>query len=160
MRRTRTEKRYNDTIQPGAFEGFEPETMQAPEAKLCSLLRREGAQIQLGKVEAARNAVQRLSFERLRTKAELLADQVDYLGERLEIVDHDRRGMFIQLRSLPPMKDENGIQFNEINLGRDSVTLQRIAFTRKDEVKQQVAMTLSQGTLDRLLSDLRQVLAS
>ena len=160
MRRTRTEKRYNDTIQPGAFEGFEPETLQAPEAKLCTLLRREGARIQLGTVEAARDAVQRLSFERLRTKAELLADQVDYLGERLEIVDHDRRGMFIQLRSLPPMKDENGIQFNEINLGRDSVTLQRIAFTRKDEVKQQVAMTLSQGTLDRLLSDLRQVLAS
>jgi hypothetical protein len=68
--------------------------------------------------------------------------------------------MFIQLRSLPPMKDDNGIQFNEINLGRDSVTVQRIAFTRKDEVKQQIPMTLSQGALDRLLSDLRQVLAS
>ena len=160
MRRTRTEKRYNDTIQPGVFDGFEPETLQGPDAQVCSLLRREGAQVQLGKVEAARSSAQRLSFDRLRTKAELLADQVDYLGERLEIVDHDRRGMFIQLRSLPPMKDENGIQFNEINLGRDSVTLQRISFTRKDETKQQVAMTLSQGTLDRLLSDLRQVLAS
>ena len=160
MRRTRTEKRYDDSIQPGAFDGFLPETLQAPEAKVCTLVRREGPHVQIGKVEAARSAVQRLSFDRLRTKAESLADQVDYLGERLEIVDHDRRGMFIQLRSLPPMKDENGIQFNEINLGRDSVTVQRIAFTRKDETKQQVAITLSQVTLDRLLFDLRQVLAS
>ena len=160
MRRTRTEKRYNDTVQPGAFDGFEPETVQASGSQVCSLVRREGSRVQLGRVEAARSAAPRLSFDRLRTKAELLADQVDYLGERLEIVDHDRRGMFIQLRSLPPMKDENGIQFNEINLGRDSVTVQRIAFTRKDEVKQQVPITLSQVALDRLLSDLRQVLAS
>ena len=160
MKRTRTAKRYDDSIQPGAFEGFEPETLQAPEAQVRSLVRREGGRIQLGRVEAARSAGARLSFDRLRTKAELLADQVDYLGERLEIVDHDRRGMFIQLRSLPPMKDEHGIQFNEINLGKDSVVVQRIAFTRKDETKQQVAMTLSQGALDRLLSDLRQVLAS
>ena len=160
MRRTRTEKRYNDSVQPGAFEGFEPETLQAPDAQLCSLVRREGGRVQLGRVEAARSESQRLSFERLRTKAELLADQVDYLGERLVIVDHDRRGMFIQLRSLPPMKDENGIQFNEINLGRDSVVMQRISFTRKDEQKQQIPITLSQVALDRLLSDLRQVLAS
>ena len=160
MKRTRTAKRYDDTIQPGAFEGFQPETTQTAGAEVCSLVRREGGRVQLGRMEAARSASQRLSFDRLQTKAELLADQVDYLGERLEIVDHDRRGMFIQLRSLPPMKDDNGIQFNEINLGKDSVVVQRIAFTRKDETKQQVAMTLSQGALDRLLSDLRQVLAS
>jgi hypothetical protein len=160
MRRTRTEKRYNDSVQPGAFDGFEPETVQGSGAQVSSLVRREGGSVQLGKVEAARSAALRLSFDRLRTKAELLADQVDYLGERLVIVDHDRRGMFIQLRSLPPMKDENGIQFNEINLGRDSVVMQRIAFTRKDEVKQQIPINLSQATLDRLLSDLRQVLAS
>ena len=160
MKRTRTAKRYDDCIQPGAFDGFQPETFQAPEAEVCSLVRREGGKVQVGKVEAARCAAPRLSFDRLRTKAEVLAGQVDYLGERLEIVDHDRRGMFIQLRSLPPMKDDNGIQFNEINLGRDSVTVQRIAFTRKDEVKQQIPISLSQVALDRLLSDLRQVLAS
>jgi len=160
MKRTRTAKRYDDRIQPGLFDGFEPETVQAQGSEVCTLVRREGGRVQVGKVEAARHAAPRLSFDRLRTKAEVLADQVDYLGERLEIVDHDRRGMFIQLRSLPPLKDENGIQFNEINLGRDSVTMQRISFTRKDEVKQQIPITLSQVALDRLLSDLRQVLAS
>ncbi len=160
MKRTRTAKRYDDSIQPGAFEGFQAETIQTAGEEVCSLVRREGGKIQLGRMEAARSAASRQSFERLRTKAELLADRLNYLGERLEIVDHDRRGMFIQLRSLPPMKDDNGIQFNEINLGRDSVVVQRIAFTRKDEAKQQIPMALSQGTLDRLLSDLRQVLAS
>ena len=160
MKRTRTAKRYDTTIQPGAFEGFQPEMTQSAGSKVCSLVRREGGRVQLGRMEAARSASQRFSFDRLRTKAELLADQLDYLGERLEIVDHDRRGMFIQLRSLPPMKDDNGIQFNEINLGRDSVVVQRISFTRKDDVKQQIPMTISQRDLDRLLSDLRQVLAS
>lgn len=160
MKRTRTAKRYDDTIQPGAFDGFQAETIQTSTGEVCSLVRREGSRVQLGRMEAARSAAPRQSFERLRTKAELLADRLTYLGERLEIVDHDRRGMFIQLRSLPPMKDDNGIQFNEINLGRDTVTVQRIAFTRKDEAKQQIPMALSQGMLDRLLSDLRQVLAS
>ena len=160
MNRTRTAKRYDNTILPGSFEGFKPEMLRALGEDVCSLVRREGERVQIGKLEAARNTSKGLNFDRLRTKAELLADQVDYLGERLEIVDHDRRGMFIQLRSLPPMKDDNGIQFNEINIGRDSVTMQRIAFTRKDEVKQQIPMNLSQGDLDRLLSDLRQVLAS
>jgi len=74
-------------------------------------------------------------------------------------VDHDRRGMYIQLRSLPPYKDDSQIRFNEISIGRDKVVVKRIAFYRRDEVKQQVAFSLTEDLLERLMSDLRQVLS-
>ncbi|HQL49004.1 MAG TPA: hypothetical protein PLC09_10070, partial [Holophaga sp.] len=89
-----------------------------------------------------------------------LTRQVDYLLERLEIVDHDRRGMYIQLRSLPPYKDDTQIQFNEISIARDRVLVKRIAFYRKDEVKQQVPLQLTEEQLQRLLGDIRSVFAA
>ncbi len=159
MKRSRVAKRYDESILPGEFQGFEPMVEGSGSGQVEALLRREGGNVQLGQVVVARGVSQRLSFDRLRTRAELLADQVDFLGERLEIVDHDRRGMFIQLRSLPPHKDDNGIQFNEINLGRDGIVVKRIAFSRREETKRQVAINLSEGALQRLLSQLRQAVA-
>jgi hypothetical protein len=103
------------------------------------------------------HAPKRLSAK-LKTKAERLSEQVNYLKERLEIVDHDRRGMYIQLRSLPPYKDDTQIQFNEISLGKNKVVVKRIAFYRKEEVKQQVPLQLSELDLKRLLFDIRQAL--
>jgi hypothetical protein len=91
-------------------------------------------------------------------RAEQLSRQVTYLDERLEIVDHDRRAMYIQLRSLPPYKDDLQIQFNEIRIGRDRVDVQRIAFYRRDETKRQVPLDLSEEDLERLKGDLRRVL--
>jgi hypothetical protein len=67
--------------------------------------------------------------------------------------------MYIQLRSLPPYKDDQQIQFNEISIGRDRVDVKRIAFFRRDEVKRQVPLNLSEDDLERLLCDLRQVLS-
>ena len=84
---------------------------------------------------------------------------MNYLKERLEIVDHDRRGMYIQLRSLPPYKDDNQIQFNEISIGKNKIVVKRIAFYRKEEVKQQVPLHLSELELKRLLFDIRQAIA-
>ena len=81
-----------------------------------------------------------------------------YLNERLEIVDHDRRGMYIQIRSLPPYKDDNQIQYNEISIARDKVMVKRVAFYRKDEVKRQVPLELTEEELARLLVDLKDVL--
>ena len=159
MKRSRSAKRYDESVLPGEFQGYEPMVQENGGGQLMALLRREGGQVQVGQVVLARESSQRLSFDRLRTRAELLADQVDFLGERLEIVDHDRRGMFIQLRSLPPQKDDNGIQFKEINLGREGIVLKRIAFSRREETKRQVPMTLSEGALERLLSELRQAIA-
>ncbi|HJU83292.1 MAG TPA: hypothetical protein VJ600_03705 [Holophagaceae bacterium] len=159
MKRSRSAKRYDESILPGEFQGFEPMVERDGTGRMEALLLREGGQVHLGQVVVARGGSQRLSFDRLRTKAELLADQVDFLGERLEIVDHDRRGMFIQLRSLPPQKDDQGIQFNEINLGRDGIVVKRIAFSRREETKRQVPLTLTEGTLQRLLSELRQAIA-
>ena len=95
----------------------------------------------------------------LRQAEELLSRQVTYLDEHLEIVDHDRRAMVIQLRSLPPYKDDTQIQFNEICIGRDRVEVKRIAFFRRDEVKQQVPLNLSEEDLQRLMCDIRQVLS-
>ncbi len=101
----------------------------------------------------------KLSFAKLKTKAEALTEQINYLKERLEIVDHDRRGMYIQLRSLPPYKDDHQIQFNEISIGKNRIVVKRIAFFRKEEVKQQVPLNLSEQELARLLSDIRQAIA-
>lgn len=56
MKRTRTAKRYDDTIQPGAFDGFQAETIQTATGEVCSLVRREGGRVQLGRMEAARSA--------------------------------------------------------------------------------------------------------
>jgi hypothetical protein len=159
MKRSRVAKRYDESILPGEFQGFEPLVEGVGGGHMEALLRREDGRVQVGQVTVARGFARRLSFDRLRTKAELLADQVDFLGERLEIVDHDRRGMFIQLRSLPPQKDDNGIQFNEINLGRDGIVVKRIAFSRREETKRQVPLTLSEGALERLLAELRQAVA-
>ena len=74
-------------------------------------------------------------------------------------MDHDRRAMYIQLRSLPPYKDDFQIQFNEICIGKDRVEVKRIAFYRRDEVKQQVPLNLSEEVLERLKCDLRQVMS-
>ncbi|MCE1229591.1 MAG: hypothetical protein LWX11_08920, partial [Firmicutes bacterium] len=97
------------------------------------------------------------NFLKLRAKAERLIHQVDYLDERLQIVDHDRRGLYIQIRSLPPYKDDTQIQFNEISLTKDKVGIKRIAFNRKDERKREVPLDLSEEVFRRLLEDVRRV---
>ena len=126
---------------------------------LWLFLRREVDGVQLGEMVLERHIPKKLSFAKLKTKAEKLSEQVNYLKERLEIVDHDRRGMYIQLRSLPPYKDDTQIQFNEISIGKNKIVVKRIAFYRKEEVKQQVPLQLSELELKRLLFDIRQAIA-
>jgi hypothetical protein len=113
--------------------------------------------VEVAQLALERQSLKKQSFAKLRSRAENLTRQLDYLDERLEIVDHDRRGMYIQLRSLPPYKDDHQIQFNEICIGRDKVVIKRIAFYRKDEVKRQVPLQISEADLLRLLSDFREV---
>jgi len=122
-------------------------------------IRRTGASIELGQLSLEWLCTKKQTFAKLQSRAELLSRQVDYLDERLEIVDHDRRAMYIQLRSLPPYKDDDQIQFNEICIGKDRVEVKRIAFYRRDEVKRQVPLSLSEADLERLKFDLRQVLS-
>jgi len=161
MKLSRKEKRYDDSVLPGEFQGFE--TFRRVDLELNGtlegFLRRGGDGVQLGEMVLECHAPKRLSFAKLKTKAERLSEQVNYLKERLEIVDHDRRGMYIQLRSLPPYKDDTQIQFNEISLGKNKVVVKRIAFYRKEEVKQQVPLQLSEMELKRLLFDIRQAIA-
>jgi len=160
MKLSRKAKRYDDAVLPGEFEGFE--TFEEGEslggAALVGAIRRRGKVVEVGHLALERQPGRKQSFAKLRSRAEELTQQVDYLPERLEIVDHDRRGMYIQLRSLPPYKDDHQIQFNEISIGRDRVVLKRIAFYRKDEVKQQVPLHLKEEDLHRLVWDLRQVI--
>ena len=161
MKSSRKAKRYDDSVMPGEFQGFEAFSQSETEldGTLEGFLRRSGGGVQLGQVVLEVHGMKKLSFAKLKTKAEKLSEQVNYLKERLEIVDHDRRGMYIQLRSLPPYKDDTQIQFNEISLGKNKIVVKRIAFYRKEEVKQQVPLQLSEGELQRLLSDLRQAIA-
>ena len=161
MKQSRKSKRYDDAVIPGEFEEYE--AFHQADAELDGVLdgclRRGSEGVQLGEMTLERHTPHKLSFSRLKTKAEKLSEQVTYLKERLEIVDHDRRGMYIQLRSLPPYKDDTQIQFNEISIGKNKIVVKRIAFYRKDEVKQQVALQLSELELRRLLFDIRQAIA-
>jgi len=159
---SRKAKRYDDTILPGDFQGFEPFEDGDPvrNGLLQGALRRRGLQVELEHLSLEHQSAKKQSFAKLRSRAERLTQQVNYLREQLEIVDHDRRGMYIQIRSLPPYKDDTQIQFNEISIARDKVVLKRIAFYRKDEVKQQVPLDLTEEELARLFTDIRQVFAS
>jgi hypothetical protein len=161
MKQSRKSKRYDDAVIPGEFEAYEAfhQADLELDGVLEGCLRRDGAGVQLGEMILERHTPQKLSFAKLKTKAEKLSEQVNYLKERLEIVDHDRRGMYIQLRSLPPYKDDTQIQFNEISIGKNKIVVKRIAFYRKDEVKQQVPLQLSELELRRLLFDIRQAIA-
>lgn len=162
MKMSRKAKRYDDTILPGDFQGFEPfeDGDLVRNGLLQGALRRRGLQVELEHLSLEHQSAKKQSFAKLRSRAERLTQQVNYLREQLEIVDHDRRGMYIQIRSLPPYKDDTQIQFNEISIARDKVVLKRIAFYRKDEVKQQVPLDLTEEELARLLTDIRQVFAS
>ncbi|WP_306598135.1 hypothetical protein [Geothrix sp. 21YS21S-2] len=161
MKLSRKAKRYDDTVLPGDFVGFEPfsDGDALSEGEVSGALRRTGDGVELGHITLERLAAKKQTFAKLKSRAEVLTRQLTYLDEHLEIVDHDRRGMYIQLRSLPPYKDDSQIRFNEISIGRDKVVVKRIAFYRRDEVKQQVAFSLTEDLLERLMSDLRQVLS-
>jgi hypothetical protein len=159
MKLSRKAKRYDETVLPGDFQGFEEfqEGVLDQDGMLTGYIRRHQESIELGHLSLERQALKKQSFAKLRSKAERLTQEVTYLRERLEIVDHDRRGMYIQLRSLPPYKDDHQIQFNEISIGKDKVVVKRIAFYRKDEVKRQVPITMTEDELKRLFCDLKNV---
>lgn len=161
MKLSRKAKRFDDGILPGDFQGFEPfrDGDPALDGMLLGAVRRTGASVELGQLSLEWLSTQKQTFAKLQSRAERLSRQVTYLDERLEIVDHDRRAMYIQLRSLPPYKDEVQIQFNEICIGKDRLEVKRIAFHRRDETKQQVALSLSEADLERLKYDLRQVMS-
>lgn len=159
MKLSRKAKRYDDAVLPGDFQGFEPFHQADPKGGelIQGAVRRQGPQVEVAHLSLERQVPKKQSFAKLRSKAESLTKQLDYLDERLEIVDHDRRGMYIQLRSLPPYKDDHQIQFNEICIARDKVVIKRIAFYRKDEVKRQVALQMTEESLERLVCDFREV---
>ena len=161
MKLSRKAKRYDDAILPGDFQGFEAFRDGDPllDGVAHGAIRRTGAFVELGQLSLEWLSTKKQTFAKLKSRAELLTRQVTYLDEHLEIVDHDRRGMYIQLRSIPPYKDDLQIQFNEICIGRDRVDVKRIAFYRRDEIKQQVPLNLTEEDLERLKSDIRQVLS-
>ena len=160
MKLSRKAKRYDDSVLPGDFQDFESfhyEDVDHTEI-FEGALRREGTQVELSQIIMERLQPRKQSFAKLRNKAEGLTEQINYLKERLEVVDHDRRGMYIQLRSLPPYKDDHQIQFNEISIGRNKIVVKRIAFYRKEEVKQQVPLALNDDQVRRLLADIRKLI--
>jgi len=161
MTLSRKAKRYDDAVEPGDFLGFESFSQGdvESEGEMRGALRRTLEGLELGTITLERQVPRKQSFAKLKSRAEMLSRQVTYLDERLEIVDHDRRGMYIQLRSLPPYKDDAQIQFNEICICRDKVEIKRIAFYRRDAVKRQVPLALTEELLERLKADLRQVLS-
>jgi hypothetical protein len=160
MRLSRKAKRYDDSALPCEFKGFESflDGASSDGAVFQGAIRRREGGVEVAELSLECAAPKKQSFAKLRNKAEGLTEQITYLRERLEVVDHDRRGMYVQLRSLPPYKDDTQIQFNEISIGRNKVVVKRIAFFRKDETKHQVPLRLSEDQLQRLLHDLRDLI--
>lgn len=161
MKMSRKAKRYDDSVLPGDFQGFESfqDGDPAHNGRLQGAIRRRGLTVELGHLSLEHQTAKKQSFAKLHSRAQRLTHQVNYLHEQLEIVDHDRRGMYIQIRSLPPYKDDTQIQFNEISIARDKVSVKRIAFYRKDEVKRQVPLDMTEDELSRLFVDIRQLFA-
>ena len=155
---TRTAKRQSRP-QASLTEGHQTFRSEGASSSVAGDMRQTAEGVEVGLLQIRRDEPRRMSFPVLKAKAQDLAQRLTYLSERMVVVDQDRRGMELQLRSLPPYKDDDQIQFNEIRITKDGISVQRIAFFRKEEVKRQVPLSLSPLDLERLLGDLQAAVA-
>ncbi len=106
MGASRKSKRCDNAALPESFPGFEAfrEGDLHLDGLLRGAIRRIGERVEVGQLSLDWLSPKKRTFAKLKSRAERLARQVTYLPERLEIVDHDRRAVVIQLRSLPPVQ--------------------------------------------------------
>lgn len=159
MKGFRKVTRLAELSNSSGFPGFEPFQYGDPErnGRVQGSIQKCGLSVVLGHLMLDNSPNSRKNFGMLRSRAEHLTRKIDYLNEPLEIIDHNKRCMFIQIRSLPPYKDDFQIQFNDICITRTKVILKRIAFCRKSLDKQQIPLPLTEDVIDRLVEDFREI---
>jgi hypothetical protein len=84
-----------------------------------------------------------------------IEERINYLEERLQIIETEEGEGRTILRSSPPRVDEEGIRFFEMVLDRSTrLSLVRYRYDSKMDERTPVPAPLTRDTLERLLSDL------
>lgn len=95
----------------------------------------------------------RRSTDELNKMADLLADKLSYLEERLIVLEVDDVAADVQMRSESPHVDDSVRSYFEVHVGRSGITLQR--FAKQDgQPRQTVPAALTRRILSRACVDL------
>jgi hypothetical protein len=98
-----------------------------------------------------------LSLIQLQTIAGQLASRLTYLLEPISPIEHDADSCSLQLRSMPPQKDDQGTSYYELLLRRDG-ELSLVRYNRVAGASRQVIPALlTRQVLVRLVGDLAAV---
>jgi hypothetical protein len=90
---------------------------------------------------------------RLQRVAAELARRINYLLEPIGPIECDAHGCTVQLRSLPPQRDEQGITYYELLLrGGGTITLQRWQ-QQRGQPRQAIDAEVTRAVLVRLAGD-------
>lgn len=95
------------------------------------------------------------SPEQLHQWAERLTGRVTYLMEPLVVVEHDREGSEVEVRSKAPTARRGVRSYYEVRLkGDGTLRLGRVAYDEAERRRDPVACPMTFETLDRLVDDL------
>ncbi len=108
----------------------------------------------LEKLEIRRTNDRSLSLDPVRVE-----QGITYLGERLRILENDETGGTVILRSSPPRQEKGRISFFEMVLDNSQgLSLVRLAYDLASGQRITLPAPLSRATLERLLTDLYQLI--
>ena len=100
-------------------------------------------------------AVQRIPSERFSELVERFVERVDYLPERLALVELDRQSGSAQIRSKQPLLTENAREFFEIRLtDRHDFSLRRFRKPDGEAARQPREMVITFDICERLIDDI------
>lgn len=94
-----------------------------------------------------------VEIEELQSASQSLCERVTYLLEPISPIETDADGCIVQMRSFPPLQQENGRFYYEIFLRRGgSVALHRYE-KQPGSIRQRVTAMLTHEVLGRLVED-------
>jgi len=96
-----------------------------------------------------------LTPDQLHSWADRLTGRVTYLMEPLVVVEHDRAGAEVDVRSKTPTARRGVRSYYEVRLkGDGSLRMGRVAYDESERRRDPVACPMTFETLDRLVDDL------
>ncbi|MCG8604193.1 hypothetical protein MJD09_04225 [bacterium] len=99
------------------------------------------------------------SLDELTAWAKAIVDQITYLREDLQIVEHDAHSTRVQLRSSVPRETDSDISFYEmILIGSGTLTLVRYQFDKSQKTTSMVPFDLTKEIFKELIKDLTSIL--
>lgn len=103
--------------------------------------------------------LQQASIDQLKCLSESLASRLIYLLEPITPVEIDKDGASVQLRSNPPLKNDNATSYFELLVRRSEISMCRYQKS-PHEVRQVVAAQLTREVIGRLADDFLSTVAS